>query len=291
MFDSQTLKKFEYLSLASSKQFAGQSAGERRNAKLGGGVEFADYRNYAFGDDVRNLDWNVYARFETLYIKRFQEEGDIPVYFFLDVSSSMGEDATAAKFDDAKKIVGALGYVSLMRFDSVSVFPFADDVVDAFPLSRGKEKFLPLADYLEALRPRRAETRISNSIQSALKKIVKPGLAVVVSDCFDANGLDDALERLLARRFEPLVLHIYSTEEALPTETGDFELIDAETGEHTKVMIDEATLKLYRKRFDAFLAKTRKSCVRRGARFYSTVIDVPFENFLLEVARDVKVGR
>ena len=291
MFDSQTLKKFEYLSLASSKQFAGQTSGERRNAKLGGGVEFADYRNYAFGDDVRNLDWNVYARFEALYIKRFQEEGDIPVYFFLDVSTSMGENETAAKFDYAKKVVGALGYVSLMRFDSVAVFTFADDVGETFPLSRGKEKFLPLAEFLETLRPRRAATKISHSIQNALKKIVKPGLAVIVSDCFDANGLHDSIERLLARRFEPLVLQIYAPEEARPNETGDFELIDTETGERSKVTIDESTIRRYQKRFDAFLAKTRESCVRRGARYYSTLIDVPFENFLLEVARDVKVGR
>ena len=98
MFDSQTLKKFEFLSIASSRPFAGQTTGTRRNAKMGGGLEFADYRDYAFGEDLRNLDWNVYARFESLYIKRYQEEGDVPVYCFLDASRSMGATSDAPKF-------------------------------------------------------------------------------------------------------------------------------------------------------------------------------------------------
>ena len=105
MFDSQTLKKFEFLSIASSRPFAGQTTGTRRNAKMGGGLEFADYRDYAFGEDLRNLDWNVYARFESLYIKRYQEEGDVPVYCFLDASRSMGATSDAPKFEYAKKVV------------------------------------------------------------------------------------------------------------------------------------------------------------------------------------------
>ncbi|MBQ9372731.1 MAG: DUF58 domain-containing protein [Thermoguttaceae bacterium] len=291
MFDSQTLKKFEFLSIASSRPFAGQTTGTRRNAKMGGGLEFADYRDYAFGEDLRNLDWNVYARFESLYIKRYQEEGDVPVYCFLDASRSMGATSDAPKFEYAKKVVGALGYISLSRLDSIAAFAITNRAEDYFPLARGKERFLSFARFLEPLAPYDAPTDITSAVQDALKKISKPGLAILVGDCFDPNGLDAALERLLSRKFEPIVLQIYTPEEARPTEVGDFEFVDAETGALRKLTIDERALKCYAKRFQAFLAATRESCVKRGVRYYSADTRVPFDSLLLDVARDINVGR
>ena len=158
MFDTQTLKKFEFLLLASSKEYTGQTSGARRNSKLGGGVEFVDYRDYVYGDDLRNLDWNVYARLETPFIKQFQEEGDLPVYCFLDASRSMDADASAKKFEYAKNLVGALGYISLARFDSFGVFTFADTLGPTFPLARGKGRFLELARFLDGVAPRAGVT-------------------------------------------------------------------------------------------------------------------------------------
>lgn len=291
MFDSQTLKKFEFLSIASNQTFAGQVSGTRRNAKIGGGAEFSDYRDYVYGDDLRNLDWNVYARFETMYIKRFREEGDVPVYLFLDASKSMGETADSQKFAYALNVVGALGYISLASLDSVAAITFTDRAEDFFPLARGKERFLSLARFLESLAPRERATNVSAAIRDALAKIGKPGLAILVGDCFDREGLDAGLERLVARRFEPIVLQLYAPEESSPRELGDFELVDAETGRRQKATIDESALKRYRKRFELFLAKTRESCVKRGARYYATSIDRPFDSFLLDVARDLKSGR
>ena len=291
MFDSETLKKFEFLSIASSRPFAGQTSGSRRNAKLGGGLEFAEYRDYAFREDLRNLDWNVYARFESLYIKRFQEEGDVPVYCFLDASRSMGSSADSEKFEYAKKVVGALGYISLARLDSVAAFAITNRAEDYFPLARGKERFLAFARFLEPLEPYDAATDITSAVKDALKKIAKPGLAILVGDCFDPNGLDAALERLLSRKFEPLVLQIYAPDEARPSELGDFKFVDAETGVTRKVTLDERAVKRYAKRFQEFLKATRESCVTRGVRYYAAPTNVPFDSILLDVARDINVGR
>ena len=126
---------------------------------------------------------------------------------------------------------------------------------------------------------------------ATLKKIAKPGLAILVGDCFDPNGLDAALERLLSRKFEPIVLQIYAPDEARPSELGDFEFVDAETGVTRKVTLDERAVKRYAKRFQEFLKATRESCVTRGVRYYAAPTNVPFDSILLDVARDINVGR
>lgn len=291
MFDSETLKKFEYLALVSNKTFAGARSGARRNAMLSGGLEFVDYREYAYGDDLRNLDWNVYARFETPLIKRFEEEGDLRVYIFLDCSRSMGETRDAVKSVYAKRLAAALAYISLAKSDALAIVPFSDKPGRFFPPIRGKERFLEVARFLKNLEPMEAQTDITSAVRGALAKIKEPGLAIFIGDFFDRNGLDGALEQLLARRFEPMVLQIYEPFDADPKLRGDFVFTDVETGAKQKLTVDAAVLKRYRRRFREFVESNRRSCVKRGLRFYATSTSEPFDSFLLNVTRDNGLGR
>src|SRR3954469_13128411 len=112
LFDSDFLKKLEYLSLVSRRVFRGQLLAQRRTMQLGGGIEFADHRHYTPGDDFRYLDWNVFARHGELLLKRFQEEEDLHVYILLDVSRSMAFGAPS-KFDYARQVAAALAYIAL----------------------------------------------------------------------------------------------------------------------------------------------------------------------------------
>ncbi|MBQ7815140.1 MAG: DUF58 domain-containing protein [Thermoguttaceae bacterium] len=290
MFDSQTLKKFEFLSIVSNKTFVGTRSGACRNAKLGGGLEFVDYRDYAYGDDLRNLDWNVYARFEVPLIKRFEEEGDLRVYLFLDCSKSMGDTASSDKFVYAKKVIAALAYISLARSNTVTIVPFAAKAGRFFPPARGKDRFLTVARFLEKLEPIDAQTDITSSVKDALAKIKEPGMAIVVSDFFDKNGLTAALEQFIARRFEPLALQIYEPWEADPKLRGDFVFTDAESGATKELTVDAGVLKRYKERFRRFVDSNRQNCVKRGARFYETSTAAPFESFLLNVTRDNGLG-
>ena len=292
MFDSETLKKFRFLAIATRRAFDGRATGTRRSSQFGAGLEFADFRNYAFGDDFRTIDWNAYARLDALCVNRYQEDSNAPVYCFLDVSASMGRDADDPKFQYAKTVVGALACASLEQFDSVAAYAIDDKLEASFPLARGRESFFALADFLDAQAPRNARTDLAAAVEETLKKIVKPGVAVLVSDCFDSQGLDAALEALLARKCDPIVLQIYAPEEAQPRALGDFELVDAETGERRQIAVDESILRRYQKRFADFLEQTRASCVKRGVRRFATSVDVPFEKFLMQVARnDAKAGR
>ncbi|RPI78990.1 MAG: DUF58 domain-containing protein, partial [Planctomycetaceae bacterium] len=143
LFDSTFLKRLEYLSILSKRMFRGSLLAQRRTMQLGGGIEFADHREYSPGDDFRYLDWNLYARHETLMLKRFQEEEDLHVYFLLDCSHSMGF-GYPPKFDLARQVAASLAYIALADPDRISVVAFADQIIDEFPLTRGKARILPL---------------------------------------------------------------------------------------------------------------------------------------------------
>src|SRR5439155_10234385 len=150
LFGSDFLKKLEYLSLVSKRVFRGQILAQRRTMQLGGGIEFADHREYTFGDDFRYLDWNLYARHDQLLLKRFQEEEDLHVYLLLDCSRSMAF-GKPPKFDFARQVTAALGYIALADLDRIAVIAFADDIVADFPLTRGKGRILTLLKFLESL--------------------------------------------------------------------------------------------------------------------------------------------
>ena len=126
MFDSEFLKRLEYLSLLSKRMFKGQLLAQRRTMTTGGGIEFADHREYIHGDDLRYLDWNIYARYGDLLLKRFQEEEDLHVYVLLDASVSMdrADEGGVSKFMLARQIAAALGYIALADLDRVSIVSY-----------------------------------------------------------------------------------------------------------------------------------------------------------------------
>src|SRR5437667_6398114 len=121
----ELLRRLEQFQLLAQRRAKSSLKGERRSKARGQSVEFADYRNYVHGDDFRYLDWNLYGRLERLFLKLYEEERELPVRIFLDASESMtfGEPR---KFDFARQIAAAIGYVALSGFDRVSVIPFPD---------------------------------------------------------------------------------------------------------------------------------------------------------------------
>src|SRR5687767_12975221 len=157
LFEPDFLTRLEYLSIISKRVFRGSLLAQRRTMQLGGGIEFADHRQYTPGDDFRYLDWNVYARHGDLLLKRFQEEEDLHVYFLLDCSKSM-DYGDPSKFDFARQITAALAYIALADLDRVSVVAFSDEIVADFPLTRGKARILALLKFLEDLQPQGTQT-------------------------------------------------------------------------------------------------------------------------------------
>jgi uncharacterized protein (DUF58 family) len=284
LFDSDFLKKLEYLSLVSRRVFRGQLLAQRRTMQLGGGIEFADHREYTPGDDFRYLDWNVFARHDELLLKRFQEEEDLHVYILLDSSRSMafGEPV---KFDYARQVAAALGYIALADLDRVSVVAFAGDIVADFPLTRGKARILSLLKFLERLEPQGSVTDLARMARNFVHRGQRRGLAVVISDLFDSGGFERGLDLLRHNRYEPHVVQIFDRHEAEPQVKGDVELVDVETGLIQKVTITERNLRQYRKIFADYLESVRRYCNTYGIGGTRSATDVPFDELLLRMMR------
>ncbi len=284
LFDSDFLKKLEYLSLVSRRVFRGQLLAQRRTMQLGGGIEFADHREYTPGDDFRYLDWNVYARHGELLLKRFQEEEDLHVYLLLDCSRSMSF-GDPPKFDYVRQVGAALAYIALADLDRVAIVAFAGDVVADFPLTRGKARILSLLKFLENLEPQGAATDLARVARSFVHRGQRRGLALVLSDLFDPGGFQHGLDLLRHHRYEPHVIQVYDRRDAEPELKGDLELFDVETQTVQKVTVTERNLRQYKRIFADFLESVARYCNSYGIGNTRSSTDVPFDELLLRMMR------
>jgi uncharacterized protein (DUF58 family) len=284
LFDSDFLKKLEYLSLVSRRVFRGQLLAQRRTMQLGGGIEFADHREYTPGDDFRYLDWNVFARHGELLLKRFQEEEDLHVYLLLDCSRSMAF-GDPSKFDYVRQVGAALAYIALADLDRVAVVAFAGDIVADFPLTRGKARILSLLKFLEGLTTQGATTDLARVVKSFVHRSQRRGLAVLLSDLFDPQGFQHGLDLLRHHRYEPHVVQVYDRLDAEPELKGDLELFDVETETIRKVTITERNLRQYRRIFADFLESVGRYCNTYGIGGTRSSTDVPFDELLLRMMR------
>lgn len=284
LFDSEFLKKLEYLSLVSRRLFRGSLLAQRRTMQTGGGIEFANHRDYSHGDDFRYLDWNVFARHGDLLLKRFQEEEDLHVYLLLDCSRSMAF-GTPPKFDLARQIVAALAYIALADLDRVAVIAFADDIIADFPLTRGKDRILTLLKFLEGLEVQGADTDLGRVVKAFTQRPQRRGLAVVVSDLFDPNGYERGLDLLRYRNYELHAVQLHDRLEAEPNLLGELELVDIESDHGQKVTITESALKKYHKLFADFQESLKKYGRKYGVGLTQTQCDVPFDELILKMMR------
>ena len=290
MFDSEFLKKLEYLSLISRRIFRGQLLAQKRTKQLGGGVEFADHRNYVKGDDMRYLDWNLYARLGNQLIKRFEEEEDLHVYFLLDCSRSMAieyrnKNGGYSKFDYARQIAAALAYIALSDLDRVSVVAFADKVYGTFPLIRGKQHILSLLRFLEALPTTGETTSLKASVSEFLHRKHRTGLAVIISDFYAPEGFQTAVDTLRYSQFEPNLIQVHDIAEVSPQLLGDIQLCDVESGLTQNVTISENVLRRYKQKMNNFFASINRYCIENGYGCTLSPTVVPFDELILKMMR------
>src|SRR5256884_8868406 len=152
LISPEFLARLEQLELVSKKIFLGRMKGERRSKRKGQSVEFADYRNYVKGDDLRFLDWNLYARLDRLFIRLFMEEEDLHFYVLLDNSLSM-DFGRPTKLHYAKQIAAALGFIGLVNLDRVVVEAFNDRLTQSMPAARGRRSLWRMMDFLQKIEP------------------------------------------------------------------------------------------------------------------------------------------
>ena len=291
LFDSDFLKKLEYLSLISKRVFRGSLMAQRRTMQMGSGIEFADHREYAPGDDFRYIDWNLFARLDELLLKRFQEEEDLHVYFLIDASRSMAF-GNPPKFDFARQVAAALAYIALADLDRIAFVAFANDIMADFPLTRGKGRILSLLKFLEGLTPAGEDTNLERVATGFIHREQRRGLVIVVSDLYDPNGFDRGLDLLRHRRYEPHVVQIYDKYEKEPADMlGDVEMWDVESGLSRKVTVTEKNMRQYRQLFDDFQQNVQGYCNRYGLGCTRTSTDIAFDQLILRMMRQAGAVR
>lgn len=302
LFDSVFLAKLEQLYLLSKRLLRGEHRAERPSRQIGSSLEFADYRNYALGDDLRTIDWNIYGRLNRLFVKLFEQEKDLHIYLLIDASASMrwenpessvqgwrsaGHSPTSArKLDHARRIAASLAYVGLANLDRVNVHWFGETLTGDMGLVRGKGQFRSVLDFLRRAPDLAGPTRLLPSARAFAQRTRRRGLVFVLSDFFDPAGFEEALSLLRHERFEVHAIQTLDPAELAPPHTGDLRLVESESGDAFEITADDALLRRYREEVAAFLNRLDAFCRERGMGCARASTAVPFEDLVLKVLRD-----
>jgi len=278
-FDAGFLRSLEALNLMAKRVLAGDSRAERLTPRKGASLEFADYRRYVPGDEIRYIDWNVYARHGNLFIKEFAAEENVHVIILLDVSRSMDY---GVKFHAARQLAAALGYVGLCNYDSVSLYTFGSELRLLLPSMRGKGRIFELLPALEGLTCE-GRTDMRASFRAAIPRLRGRSLVLLISDFYDVEGYPGALRALLSQGFGVHVVHLLSRQEASPDVQGRVSLYDLETGRARDVALAPETLVAYRKRFQRFVGEIEQFCRSHELASAHVIAEDPLERRVLDV--------
>jgi uncharacterized protein (DUF58 family) len=292
LLSPQLLRRLEQLELLAARRARSALKGERRSRARGLSVEFADHRNYVPGDDLRYLDWNLLGRLDRLFLKLYEEERELPVRVFLDASESMtfGEPA---KFDCARKLAAAIGYVALCGFDRVAVSVFPDRpeeaaVRGALRSVRGRRSATTFFRHLSALTAG-GPADLNAALRRGAIEARQTGMAVVLSDFLDPAGYEAGLRALLGRGFQVTAIQILSPEELEPKTFGDLRLVDSETGQVQEVTFGKFRLAAYQKTVRNFCQRLREFCTARGINGFLANSATPLDDLLLRQLREAEV--
>lgn len=288
LLSPELLARLERLELVSRKVFRGRMKGERRSKRKGQSVEFHDFRNYVPGDDLRLIDWNLYARLDQLFLKLFQEEEDLHFYSMIDASESMNfGDPT--KLHVAKQLAAALGYVGLCRADRVSVQALGPPGRRA-PVLRGRASLWKMLQYLDSVDSGH-NVSLYEGVRDFSVRNSGTGVAVLISDLMDKSGYESALRMLIGRRMDVFVMHVLSPEEIDPPLRGDRRLIDIEDGDAAEITINAYALEKYQETVKSFIGSIKTFCARRSIVYIPVRTDTPVETIVTKYLRERGVVR
>jgi uncharacterized protein (DUF58 family) len=287
VFDEGFLRQLERLLLLLRSPVRGGLKGGRRSVKRGQSVEFADYRDYTLGDDLRQLDWNVYARLEKLFVKLFVEEEDVTITLLIDASASMAT-GRPEKLLFAKRAAAALGYIGLASEDRIAVSALGGRASRRQTALRGSGRVFRLLSNLSAIQPADGPTDLAAAARHAAAQLHGRGVVVLMSDLLDPAA-DRVIRELAATRSELIILHILSPDELDPQLEGDLRLVDTETGNGVDITADLATLDAYRSRLKAWKESFADLAARRRASYVDLSSDVPLNDLIFAELRRRRV--
>jgi uncharacterized protein (DUF58 family) len=263
LLEPREFRVLEGLRFNPRKAFAGRIRGERLTRKKGISIEFSDYRDYAEGDDLRHLDWNVLARLEAPIMKTYRDEEDLAVHLLVDGSPSM-EFGEPTKATSANKLATALGFLGLTGGDAVYLKRLGVRAAP-MPALRGRSAFVRLNSIMASTPGETGPSTLSNSLKSFANSSARTGLVVLISDGMDPD-IAGAIRAIGGRGHELNVLQVLSDVELDPDLEGDLRLLDAESSGFVEITANSGALKTYRENLKRHNEALREATLRVGGR-------------------------
>jgi uncharacterized protein (DUF58 family) len=283
-------RKLDRLMLSANKVRPGAIKGDRRSTKRGTSIEFADYRDYTPGDDLRRLDWNIYARTDRPYIKLLEDEEDLAVHILLDSSASMdwpGEQTEGYSMPEetnkllfGKKLAAGLAYISLGSNDRLTITSISQGKSENFGPTRGRGYGVEMLRFMKKIEAG-GVTDLNQMLRDYALRARRPGLCFIISDMFSPGGYMDGLNILLGKGYEIALIHLLSPDEVTPPQVGDLRLVDVETGVYQEVSMDGSMRELYSRRLQAWRDQINGECRGRGVNYIPVVTDTSWESIIL----------
>ncbi len=277
----EVLSGLKGLDLKARLVVEGFLAGLHRSPYYGFSVEFADYRPYVPGDEIRRIDWKTYGRSDRYYIKEFEEETNLKAYILLDKSGSMAyQSAKISKYEYSQYLAASLAFLLLKQRDSVGLITFDKKLVEYIPPSSKKGHLQILLNCIDRSQPG-GETDLAETFLQLAERIKRRGLAIIISDLLDDPArIIRALRSFRYRKHEVLVFHILDPQEWEFSFKSPARFVDLETGEE-KPLDPRALSQGYREKIRSF-AKTYQNSLRESNIDYELLFtNIPFDRALL----------
>lgn len=278
------LGRLEAISFNMKTAMRGFFGGTHKTKTYGSTVEFADYRDYILGDDIRRIDWKLYSRFEKFFIKLFTDERQMQIHIYLDCSRSLGyKDSKKKEF--ALQTVAALGYLAIQNMDKVSIrLVKGDTCYDQWGILSGKESFLGALAQLEEVEFSGA-ANISKAITTCQNVGSSDGMSIIVSDFLNDDNWKAAVDYLLYKNREVMLVQTLDPEEMDPSYKGRTVLLDSEAhdDEHNlKMNITRAEYDAYQRALKEFLEDIKAFSRKRALTYMFGRSDCDVEKVFFE---------
>lgn len=279
VLNTDFLQRLERLNIMAKRFLSARGVGKRESRNKGASLEFREYRHYVRGDELRYLDWNVYARHESLFVKEFTAEESVHVAVLLDQSASM-----ASKFDMAKTLALALSYIALANFDSVSLWRFSSQISSVRSFLVGKTRIHELMAAVEGLRAD-GPSDFAKAFEHPLPRLKGRSVAIVISDFYDIEGYARAMLGLLSQKVQVDMIQVLTRDEVDPKVDGRLRMRDAETGRERDIYVSPKALEAYRERYRAFLEELDSFARAREIRTLRVFTDELLESVIARAAQ------
>lgn len=278
--DPTFIRRLESLYLLARKVLGGRLQADRKTTKKGSGITFADYSEYSFGDDHRAIDWRIYARLEQLMIKMFELEEEMTLYLLLDVSRSM-----RSKFDYARQLAAALGYIALSGLDQVVIYAIGTELSPILEPAHGRGRILPMLRSLEQTEIQGRDSRFNACCRAFQARHSRRGMMVIVSDFLFPDGFDEGLSFLQWNGHEVFALQVQDQQDLTCAIRGDAELACIETDACQRVTITTAEAAAYEAAVAQWNRDLQRACAKRGIGMAFTTPELPFDDVIQRILR------